>query len=333
MIDNILQRKVSWFEKVNQIDKPSLASIGDLLEGIRVGGNNGLLAQNVSIIRNATEQKERNNLKATLLPVITWQGTFSYKSKMGLKSLSGVMCIDIDHQPFGELLRIQNILSTLPWVLAYFRSPSGDGLKVLVKAAITTPQEYECCYAQIIDTFTGKYSCQVDKSCLEYSKGCYASYDPGLYINTNVEDFPFHYDVDSFVWDNSTVPKRSTTSIVGNSNFVVPQPTPTEDFLNKLQAQRNGLSDDQIIGILDRLFHRFPQNYVDSHRTNSIFVQATKLCRAGIQQDKALTYLRSQFLPTGYDEWKLLREVTKAYLKSSEAFGSERGSYKMKTRE
>lgn len=325
MNNNILDKEISWFAQMTKTNRPSIAKVGTLLECIKRGGKDGSLVGVITQIRNMTDQNERNRLKRDLLPVITWQGTFSYKSKEGLLSLSGLMCIDIDHKPEKELERIKKILISFPWVLAFFQSPSGDGLKVIVKTGVTTPGEYEYCYEQVMDVFSSKVGCEVDKSCKEYSKGCYASYDSELYVNPDVEDFPFSYNESQMI--NST--SRKSPVFCGKIEFYTRDISSTESFLNQLMTQRNGLSDEQIIRILDNKFQRFHQNYKDGHRTDSIFKQAICLCCAGIPEEKAINYLSSTFLPTGYDEMKLINEVTKAYSKTSTLFGSERGKYKL----
>ena len=89
-----------------------------------------------------------------------------------------------------------------------------------------------------------------------------------------------------------------------------------------------GLADDQIIAILDRKYSRYPQNYQDGNRTKSIFCQSIEMCKAGILEAKAITYLESKFRPTGYVAAKLHNEVHSAYLKNELVFGCERGNYK-----
>lgn len=160
-----------------------------------------------------------------------------------MQQLSGVMCIDIDHKATEELRYLRHILSQEPWVLAYFTSPSGDGLKVLVQSPVTTPEEYENCYAQVIEHFKLHYHCEVDQSCREYSKACYASYDPDLYVNDNAQDYPFRYNPD---YDDKRASDQNNPVPSGISRFEVHQPTVTESFINRLNSQINSLTDEQI---------------------------------------------------------------------------------------
>ena len=96
----------------------------------------------------------------------------------------------------------------------------------------------------------------------------------------------------------------------------------------KMNKARCPLSDEQIITILDIRWSKFPDNYKDGNRTKSIFVQASTLSKAGIDESKAIDYLKTKFLPTGFRKDKLEYETQRAYQKSKHLFGSERCKYK-----
>lgn len=75
-------------------------------------------------------------------------------------------------------------------------------------------------------------------------------------------------------------------------------------------------------------FQKFQDNYIDGNRTHSIFVQAKTMCEAGIDLEKAIDYLKTRYLPTGYNEDKLIYEVGRSYEKNADMFGMKRGEYK-----
>lgn len=321
---DILEQKVSFYSRIQDPNNGFTASIGSLLKSIKCGGKNRDIANRIQCIRGNIDKDTRDNLKRQL-PVIMWQGIFDKRGKSGLKSLSGILCIDIDHKTPDELTTLRNQLVNVPWVLAFFLSPSGDGLKVLVKSSITTPEEYENCYAQLIDLFPQLFQFRVDVSCQEYSKTCYASYDPNLYINPNIQDFPFVYDP-YYDKPKSKSSGQSATGIAG-SYFQVDTPTAQELFVNNLNAQMQNLTDEDILKILDRKFHRYPRNYEVGHRRDAIFKQSIVLCKAGISQSKATEYLKAQFLPLDFPANELEAEVVKAYANFQVQYGSERGQY------
>ena len=101
-----------------------------ILDIIRTG-NKGV-ANKINAIRKATTKEERDKLKQHLQTVM-WQGIFAERNNNSCLSLSGLVCIDVDHVDEHELDRIKQTLSGWSCVLAFFMSPSGDGLKVIIK--------------------------------------------------------------------------------------------------------------------------------------------------------------------------------------------------------
>ena len=225
-----------------------------------------------------------------------WQGIFTQRNNNGCKSLSSLVCIDIDHQTEQDLEHIRQIIKTWPFVLAFFVSPSGDGLKVLVRTDNLSIDDYSNCYRQVEKLFTDEFGIQPDSSCEDLSHTCFISYDPDMYCNPNSQ--PWHYEYDS-TFDKpkpSLYSGSSSHSRCGNPD----KPFLTvEGFIAEMNRMRCTLTDEQIINILDIKWSKFPNNYQDGNRTKSVFIQASALCKAGIDMDKALEYLKSKFLPTG----------------------------------
>lgn len=271
------------------------------------------------VIEEIRREPTANKRLKCALPVIMWQGTFSRRADNGLQSLSSLMCADIDHKTQEELMTLRASLMNEPWVMALFRSPSGDGLKVIVKTDNYDVAHYKNCYRQLEKMFEEKYGIAPDNRCEAVSQGCFASYDPDIYVNPHVQDLHLEY--------NPAFDITPTTIHQGDTHtFAAPKPmSQVELFLGQLG---NGLSDEEIIEIADKRFARYPNNYTDGYRTKAIFVQAATLCKAGIPKEKALKYLKEHFLPTGYDEWKLEYETARAYSKWDDHFGSERGNYR-----
>ena len=329
MIMSILEIKVRLFENIKDISSNSfngnnIVRIGDLFYCIGSGGKNGWIKEAVQKIRPLQDKGERNKLKENL-PVITWQGIFNSRTDSGIVSLSSLICIDIDHKTDDELTLIKKQLVTWNFVVAFFRSPSGDGLKVIVKTDLQQVEHYKNCYKQVEKLFLDNLGVITDQNCEPLSHGCYMSYDPDIYVNANAQDWHFQYDP---AFDKKAGPKNNSYGKDGSGGLLAIQPLNSYDaFMNKLNAVKNGMTDEQIVTILDTKFSQFPQNYEDGHRTKSIFVQASMLCKAGIDEGMAVSYLAKRFTPTGYDMDKLVHETNKAYRINSCLFGSERGDY------
>lgn len=304
---------VSIFGKATDIYNGKTASVDSLFYCIKTGGS---IKDIIEDIRLDPAAKKKRKLE---LPVIMWQGTFSHRADNGLLSLSSLMCVDIDHKTHEELSTLRTSLMREPWLLAMFRSPSGDGLKVIVKTDNPDMAHYKNCYRQLEALFEERYGMKPDNKCEAISQGCFASYDPDIYVNPGVQDLHLEYNP-AFDISSTTIQQ-----CVAHTS-ATPKPMSQVDlFLGQLG---NGLSDEEIIEIADKRFARYPNNYTDGYRTKAIFVQAATLCKAGIPKEKALKYLKEHFLPTGYDEWKLEYETARAYSKWDDHFGTERGNYR-----
>lgn len=304
---------VTIFRNATDAHNALQASVGALFECIRTGGSIKNLIEEIRAFPIACKKRKLE------LPVIMWQGAFTHRADNGLRSLSSLMCVDIDHKTEEEIMMLRTSLMREPWVLSMFRSPSGDGLKVIVKTDNMEPAHYKNCYRQLEALFEERYGIKPDNKCEAISQGCFASYDPDIYVNPGVQDLHLEYNPAFDI-----TPKTTHQEVAHTSDATKPL-SPVDLFLGQLG---NGLSDEEIIEIADKRFARYPKRYTDGYRTKSIFVQASTLCKAGIPKEKTMVYLKGHYLPTGYDDWKLAYEVDRAYEKCAGQFGTERGNYK-----
>ena len=319
----INQVSINMFQNIWDIENPDQEKncpIWIPLELIKTGTNG--VAEMIQAIRTAATKEERDRLKLSLF-VVMWQGIFTRKNNNGCVSLSSLVCIDLDHQTEQDLDNIRRTISGWPFVLAFFRSPSGDGLKVIVRTDNYSIADYGNCYRQVEQFFVDKLGIKPDKLCEDLSHPCFISYDPDLYCNPNAQ--PWHYVYDQ-AFNKPDKPKQNGTSNVNAST----QPNSPSQTNSQIMAQlvTNSITDDEIIRILDYQWKQRPQFYEDGCRTKSIYVQAHTLSKAGVHESTALAYLQRQFLPTGYGADKLRDEVQQAYKKSPHLFGTERNKYK-----
>ena len=232
------------------------------------------------------------------------------------------MCIDLDHQTEQDLDNIRQTIVRWPFVLAFFRSPSGDGLKVIVRTDNYSIGDYGNCYRQVEQLFTDVFGIKPDKLCEDLSHPCFISYDPDMYYYPDAQPWPYVYDP---AFDKVNLPKTQNTL----NGSRPPKPlNDTEKYIMRLKQEYAPLSDEQIMTILVFRWRKSPNYYQDGNRTRSIFIQACTLCKAGIVESKALNFIKWDFLPTGYDERKLEWEVNQAYKKNCLEFGTERNKYK-----
>ena len=312
--------QVTYFDNISDVknyDYKKSCWISTIIS--RMKDPNSKIARKISVVRPIKDDQLRKKAKR-FLPVIMWQGIFHHRGNNGCTLLTGLMCIDIDHKTGEELKMIKQ--TVMGWGCTYccFKSPSGDGLKVVIKTDNTSLIHYGNFYRQVEQIFINQFGIEPDDDCEDVGRAYYCSFDPDLYYNPNA--IPLHLDYDP------KYDKQESEHSKTSASYSLPQITPTDRFIARLNSLRNPMTDEQIIKILDIRFQKFQDNYIDGNRTHSIFIQAKGLCEAGIDIEKAINYLESRFLPTGYDKEKLRYEVNRSYGKNAEMFGMKRGEYK-----
>jgi len=135
------------------------------------------LAEHINLIRQTDDNDERQKLKKKL-PAILFGGTF--KNRKDLEQPSNLICIDFDH--VKNLSRYLFRLPFYSFVYGFFISPSGDGLKVLVRTNVKSPEDYKKTVKQIMNEFK-KIGLNADSSKQNINDLCFLSHDPNAYFN------------------------------------------------------------------------------------------------------------------------------------------------------
>lgn len=163
---------VSIFQSIKKVKEPKTHNVLTLLESFKND------SRNIEAIRNS----ENFNEAKKALPLATFGGVFEYRSNNALIEASGLMTIDIDKVD-AEATKSKFI--DKPWVFSMFTSPSGNGVKVLVKIPkVKTDKEYKEYYS----AFEAQYP-EIDRSGKDISRSCFFSYDPNIYINKDAKEW------------------------------------------------------------------------------------------------------------------------------------------------
>ena len=118
------------------------------------------------------------------LPVVMYSGKFSGRKDEDLTEHSGVIVLDFDHI---DVANSKNALATDDYILACWVSPSGDGLKALVK--IAQPRKHRDHFRAIASYMDRQYGLEVDSTGQNESRLCFESYDPEIIINEDSKVF------------------------------------------------------------------------------------------------------------------------------------------------
>ncbi len=141
--------KVTIFKNIKETSTPFIRDIDFILNRIKNGNSKDLINQ----IRN--DKVNREQLKKNL-PSICFSGIFKNRSVKGLLEHSGLICLDFDkYSDSNELVTFYNQLKEDEFTYACFISPSGDGIKLLVK--IPAEVENHKLYLNAIKTYSPKF--------------------------------------------------------------------------------------------------------------------------------------------------------------------------------
>lgn len=190
--------EIEFFPKVNDRSVHSVQGLDRLLQrstsSDKLKINTYLYKQWLFENPNATK-KEKSKMKVYFFPAVTFGGTFSGTGKAeDIKTMSGLIVMDFDH--IVNLSDIHSRLKTDSYTFLLFVSPSGDGLKAVVKHNLKKPnnweylyKELEAYYLQIFKGISDKSGKQLrsDPSGKDISRMCFLPFLDDLYRNDDSE--------------------------------------------------------------------------------------------------------------------------------------------------
>ena len=274
------------------------------------------MKRRVDIVRTASDA-QRHELKK-FLPNINVNGTFSHRADDGIKEYNGITALDFDHIPENEMQDIKDKLKQNPYTCFMFESPSGNGLKVLVRHDNTNPALHWNVYAQLIKEF--EYIPYIDRGVHDLSRATYLSYDADCYINPNPAIFHFCYD-SSF--------QRQQPKSKPASNRIKKGISPmTQGLVITNSLFQSVWKDKALMDYIDRnSWQQYPEDYQPGNRNNSLIKKSTLLCRCGVHYGLALwklTYLYTRDPSCAVSEGDIEERVLYAYFNNAHLFGTTR---------
>lgn len=183
-------RKVSWFERAK--GKPFSAGERPLMEYLERISVSKTLAGLIEELRALDLQSdEAREFKSTRLPAITPAAAFgkTRRAEGSPWKHSGAIVLDYDHlddvedarRAAGALLAPEGRKTS---TIAAFRSPSGDGLKVLVHVSPLPRnlEDHAAAFERVRGYYDGELGLQSDAGG-DVTRLCFLTYDPGIILN------------------------------------------------------------------------------------------------------------------------------------------------------
>lgn len=271
---------VSVFTNARTKDNPESFSLIEILENIK--STSGKMRPIVEKVRKTEEHDEQNAIKLSFLPVFCPSGTFIRMEDNGIQNMSGVICIDIDS--ITDLKSEFNRIKGYGFVLSIFRSPSGNGLKVLVLHNLQDVGLHKKLYWQVGCELglTGRTDLKFDSACSNISHPCFWSYDSGLYLNKDA--IPFNVDEDEL---KKTIIPSSSSKITGTTSATVSVPS-TIPILTDKKKIKETIKDSHTL--FEKYYNMYP-----GVRNQNLFKLACFFYESGVPEDIASDYLAAYY--------------------------------------
>ena len=241
----------------------------------------------VKRIRSEKNKTERNELKKQL-PAICFSGTFNKRNDSAIVEHSGLMCLDFDgYEKQKALLEDKENLSKSKFVYSVFVSPSGNGLKVLVKIPADA-ENHQNYFNSLEKHFNSPY---FDKTSKNISRVCYESYDPLIHINEN-----------SSIWDKiEDAEYREVQRNVDAPTITITDENKIVDILIKWWSKKYPMSEGQ--------------------RNHNAYILAMALNDFGVNRSLA-SYVLNQYATADFPLSEIQRTIDSAYV-NKQNFGSK----------
>jgi len=163
---------ITIFKIITDTKNPHYIEVDTILDRIKN-------CKQQKIVDQVRKEKERDPAKSTALkqtlPAICFSGKFSERSLKGCISHSGFIILDFDHT--SELQKRKEEVCKHDFVYAAFISPSGDGLKALVRIEANI-EKHGGYFRGLKKVFP-----DLDDTGKDVPRVCFESIDPDIYIN------------------------------------------------------------------------------------------------------------------------------------------------------
>lgn len=271
---------ITIFKNLQSTNTPFFKDIDFVLDRIKSG-------KSKTIVENVRKQKTKelaDKIKVTL-PAICFSGTFTKRADNSIIEHSGLICLDFDKYESDDLLNEDRTkLIADKYTFALFTSPSGNGLKLLVKIPLEIDN-----HKKYFDALEKHYNNNhFDTTSKNISRVCFESYDSDLYLNKK---------------------SKTWTDKVEDEQFDYRYDAPTIKLENENE-------------IIKRLWVWFNKSYSMSKgsRNHNLFILVSAFNDYGISEIETSRFC-NQFIATDFTQNEIEKVIRSAYTKGKSNFG------------
>ncbi|UFH45349.1 virulence-associated E family protein [Flavobacterium galactosidilyticum] len=270
---------VTIFKNFNEVVEHK--TIPTILEEIKTGKYKpGIIYLRKSL---AEKKEEAYNKAKKSLPAFTPSGKFVGGRKLEfLAEYSNCIILDIDKLSKEQLQNAKMIAAQSEFTYACFISPSGNGLKILVKINSDKANHKEA-FLLVQAHYESILKLEIDKSGKDVTRLCFYSWDENLYLNENASTFV-----------TSSAVEMPLENVCHTEPVEV---QPTTDNTDAIYNHCVNFTEKKV-------------QFVNGSRNVFVHQLACNLNRKGIALQEALGYILTDF---GYDEKEVTQAVNSAY--------------------
>jgi hypothetical protein len=270
---------VTIFKNFNEVVEHK--TIPTILEEIKTGKYKpGIIYLRKSL---AEKKEEAYNKAKKSLPAFTPSGKFVGGRKLEfLAEYSNCIILDIDKLSKEQLQNAKMIAAQSEFTYACFISPSGNGLKILVKINSDKANHKEA-FLLVQAHYESILKLEIDKSGKDVTRLCFYSWDENLYLNENASTFV-----------TSSAVEMPLENVCHTEPVEV---QPTTDNTDAIYNHCVNFTEKKV-------------QFVNGSRNVFVHQLACNLNRKGVALNDALGYILTDF---GYDEKEVTQAVNSAY--------------------
>ncbi|AIJ37042.1 VapE domain-containing protein [Flavobacterium psychrophilum] len=270
---------VTIFKNFNEVVEHK--TISTILDEIKTGKYKpGIVYLRKSLAENKTEAY--NKAKKSL-PAFTPSAKFVGGRKLEfLAEYSKCIILDIDKLNENDLQNAKHLANQSEFTFASFISPSGNGLKILVKINSDKANHKEA-FLLVQAHFESVLNLEIDKSGKDVTRLCFYSFDENLYLNENSTTFVTLSAVEMPLIETKLEPK--TENPIPETNY--------EAIYNHCIK-----------------FTEKKVQYANGSRNVFVHQLACNMNRKAVPMDVALNFIQTDF---NFDDKEVSQAVTSAY--------------------
>lgn len=185
--------------------------------------------------------KQRDKFKKNF-KAVCWSAAAFKDNKRSADNVvkhSGLICLDIDKLELHEIEDLWNKITSDPYTYFAFISPSGNGIKVVIKIEPDVTKHLSF-FQSLQEYYTERFRITIDPSGKDVSRLCFVCYDPTAFSNESAAEYkikkaestPAKYEVTLSIKEQQNLRKNTAADVNAVFDF-------TQNRLQYTEGSRN----------------------------------------------------------------------------------------------